>query len=114
MRSPIDYWRAVPPTINTCLGSALSDDELLLLSPEELCKDRLSDEYFRLKVPFSLFQELGLIERMCRQIQMEETAGTLLGVTGLVSLEPSGNLKQRIHLTEPASNTSRSQTLKMI
>jgi len=31
------------------LGSALSDDELLLLSPEELCKDRLSDEYFRLK-----------------------------------------------------------------
>merc|ERR1711899_374708 len=31
------------------LGWALSDDELLLLSPEELCKDRLSDEYFRLK-----------------------------------------------------------------
>ena len=30
-------------------GSALSDDQLLLLSPEELCKDRLSDEYFRLK-----------------------------------------------------------------
>ena len=30
-------------------GRALSDDELLLLSPEELCKDRQSDEYFRLK-----------------------------------------------------------------
>ena len=45
---------------------------------------------------------------------MEETAGTLLGVTGLVSLEPSGNLKQRIHLTEPASNTNRGQILKMI
>jgi len=26
----------------------LSDDELLNLSPEELCKDRLSEEYFRL------------------------------------------------------------------
>ena len=55
----IDYWRAVPPTSNTCLGSALSDDELLLLSPEELCKDRLSDEYFRLKVPFSSFHALN-------------------------------------------------------
>ena len=92
---PIDYWRAVPPTSNTCLGSALSDDELLLLSPEELCKDRLSDEYFRLKVLFPFpFQELGLIGCVCRQIQMEETAGTLSGATGLVSLEPSGNLKE--------------------
>ena len=45
---------------------------------------------------------------------MEETAGTLLGVTGLVSLEPSGNLKQRIHVQEPASYTNRGQTLKMI
>ena len=72
-----DYWRAVPPTSNPCLGSALSDDELLLLSPEELCKDRLSDEYFRLKVFFTLFQEPGLIECMCRQIQTEETVGTL-------------------------------------
>ena len=36
--------------LNFCpVGRALSDDELLLLSPEELCKDRLSDEYFRLK-----------------------------------------------------------------
>merc|ERR1719410_714169 len=35
-----------------CLGSALSDDELLLLSPEELCKDRLSEEYFRLKADY--------------------------------------------------------------
>merc|ERR1712020_287536 len=34
------------------LGSALPDDELLLLSPEELCKDRLSEEYFRLKVDY--------------------------------------------------------------
>ena len=92
---PIDYWRAVPPTSNTCLGSALSDDELLLLSPEELCKDRLSDEYFRLKVLFPFpFQELGLIGCVCRQIQTEETAGMLSGATGLVSLEPSGNFKE--------------------
>ena len=94
MGSPINYWRAVPPTSNTCLGSALSDDELLLLSPEELCKDRLSDEYFRLKVLFTPSQELGLIGCVCRQIQTEETAGTLSGATGLVSLEPSGNLKE--------------------
>ena len=30
----------------------LSEDELLLLSPEELCKDRLSEEYFRLKADY--------------------------------------------------------------
>merc|ERR1711899_259380 len=34
------------------LGWALSEDELLLLSPEELCKDRLSEEYFRLKADY--------------------------------------------------------------
>ena len=31
---------------------SLSEDELLLLSPEELCKDRLSEEYFRLKADY--------------------------------------------------------------
>jgi len=31
------------------LGWGLSDDQLLQLSPEELCKDRVSEEYFRLK-----------------------------------------------------------------
>jgi len=31
------------------LGWCLTDEELLILSPEELCKDRISDEYFRLK-----------------------------------------------------------------
>merc|ERR1712012_791978 len=31
---------------------SLSEDELLLLSPEELCRDRLSEEYFRLKADY--------------------------------------------------------------
>ena len=39
----------IEDTIVWFAGLALSDDQLLLLSPEELCKDRLSDEYFRLK-----------------------------------------------------------------
>ena len=40
--------------VNNCFLSvrSLSEDELLLLSPEELCKDRLSEEYFRLKADY--------------------------------------------------------------
>ena len=34
------------------LVRCLSEDELLLLSPEELCRDRLSEEYFRLKADY--------------------------------------------------------------
>lgn len=45
----IDKWlkRYFPISVR-----GLSEDELLLLSPEELCKDRLSEEYFRLKADY--------------------------------------------------------------
>lgn len=44
----IDKWlRHFPISVR-----GLSEDELLLLSPEELCKDRLSEEYFRLKADY--------------------------------------------------------------